>query len=119
MSARCGQAIEVVDVFGASSQRFMAQCGGNWLVINHQPGQPYNGLVVGGWQDVARQLIALAVPASLYPTNGRHARGIGTGSLFHDVPLSYPLSVSQLAGLLDEPPADVASLLDDLRVQAE
>jgi hypothetical protein len=113
----CGQEILVRDVFGQNAVRFIGQCGGRFMTISNIR-EPRNGYLLSDWRGVVRELVAMTVPASLRPDKGLDAMSHADGK-YHHLPLSYPLSISGLAGLLGEDPVDVAALLKDLAVQAE
>ena len=113
---KCGQEIHVKDFYGANAVRFRAQCDGLWLVIAYNPSH-LNGFVMPDWRAVLRELVALAVPAKLTERTMR-ASAIGTGT-YVDVPLSYPLSISGLARLLDAPADEVGAQLADLAVSVD
>lgn len=117
MSLACGEAIEVRDVMNTTVARYMAQCGGRFILIAYGA-QPFNGMLLMDWRAVLRQLVGRAVPAKLQYESGLSAQSMGTG-LFRHLMLAYPLPISELAGLLGEDPAEVRAVLDDLAVQSE
>lgn len=116
MSLGCGEAVEVRNAWNTTTVRFVAQCGGRFLVISNNA-QPVNGLMLHDWRAVVRQLVALAVPHSLQHM-GQQARSLA-GGLYHDLMLTYPLSAAGLAALIGEDDGSVRDLLADLAVQAE
>jgi hypothetical protein len=113
---QCGQAIFVKDRDGAWDCRFIAQCGGRFLLLS-RVGDHRNGWVMADWRMVLRELIALAVPARL-TEKVVVAESTATG-LYVNMPLTYPLSVTSLAGLLAVPVDNVRFLLADLAVSFE
>lgn len=118
--AECGSAIEVIGLDGGLAVRFVAQCGGRFMVISNMSYQrtARNGNLLAGWRDLVRELVALTVPRSLAMDKAFDVAGV-TGGLYRRFRLTYPLSVSELAGLVGESADDVRALLADLAVQAE
>ena len=114
----CGQAVDLKDIYGQRPIRFVAQCGGRWLMISHSLTNPRNGYMFSDWRGVVRELVAMAVPRSLETERGYRAESLA-GGLFHDIPLSYPLSVQGIAGVVGEDIEAVRELLADLAVQAD
>lgn len=109
----CGEEIRVQDINGANVARFIAQCHGRFIVISYQ--SYMNGYVLGDWQAVLRELVALAVPAKLTEKTLR-AESAANGT-YSNIPLTYPLSVSGLADLLGVSRDDVRGQLADLAVE--
>lgn len=110
----CGEAVIVKDNNGAYDCRFIAQCGGRFLLIS-RTGDYRNGYILPDWQAVLRELVALAVPAKLLEKI-MAAESTGSG-LYVNVPLTYPLSATLLAGLFGVDPDEVRAQLADLAVE--
>lgn len=116
----CGKAVEVTAQDGAMAVRFIAQCGGAFMVISNMVYQQWarNGCLLADWRGVVRELVALAVPEPLGWDKAFYAGGAGDG-LYHNLRLTYPLSVKELSGIVGEDVEAVRELLADLAVQAE
>lgn len=112
----CGTEIRVRDAFGNHAARFIAMCGDRFMLITYGP-DPRNGFVLPDWRAALRELIALAVPAALIEKT-RYAESAGAGR-YVGFPLTYPLSASGLAQLLDTDPDDVRDQLADLAVPTD
>lgn len=109
----CGEEIRVSDINGAVAVRFVAQCHGRFMVISHR--DHMNGWLLADWQAVLRELVALAVPRALIEKTMRAESS--TAGTYNSIPLSYPLSVSGLAGVIGVTADDVRAQLDDLAVE--
>ena len=114
---KCGDTIFVRDLNGSNARRFIAQCGGRFMLISHIAGDYRNGFILSGWPGVLRELIVQTVPASLAEraftiestANGKYV----------NFPLTYPLSIMSLAEALGIEAADVRTMLKDLAVSAD
>lgn len=120
---KCGQAVEVVDWNGGVSARAVAQCGGNFLVVVHDPAwnthtAPFrNGETLCGWQALLDRLIWLIAhpgskeqPAFSYTVRSAGARYVQL--LLLSEPWN-PVRASEIAALLDAPADEVAARLHD------
>jgi len=113
----CGEEIRVKDWAGAYAYRFIAQCGGRFMVISHRIGDYRNGYLLGDWKGVLRELVAYTVPAALQE---KILTAESTaGGRFVYIPLTYPLSVKGLADLLGVDAADVRGQLEDMAVSVD
>jgi hypothetical protein len=110
---KCGEEIRVKDLNGSYVIRYIAQCYGRFLTIaSGISGR--NGWMVADWHAVLRDLVAETVPRTLIERISTvESTADGT---YNCVPLSYPLSVSGLAGVLGVPADEVRAQLDDLVV---
>jgi hypothetical protein len=113
---RCGQQVEVIDVYGACTVRLIAQCEGRFLLISHSWDR-LNGMYLPDWHSALRELITLAVPGRMTEKIQR-ARSAASG-LYVDIPLAYPLSAKGLADLLMADEAEVRAQLADLAVMMD
>lgn len=112
----CGSEIRVQDIFGANRARFIAQCGGRFLIISHSLDYPRNGNMVPDAGYVLRELVAMTVPGKMIqhqPT----VEGMDATGRYVGFPLAYPLSVSGLAALLHTSTDYIAEQLADLAVE--
>ena len=113
MSYDCGQSIDLKDPYGSRSLRFIMQCHGQWLVINHMwGGLPHNGYLLHDWRAVLRELVAKTVPAKLANERGLIAEGLAGGT-YESILLGWPLSAAS------EDADAVRHELEDLAVQYE
>lgn len=112
----CGEMILVRDFYGANAMRFLAQCGGRFVLITNGLDH-LNGYMITDWRGVLRELIAKAVPAKLTERT-MMAESTAT-SLYVGFPLTYPLSALNFANLLGVPAEDVRAQLADLAVQTD
>lgn len=108
--AECGTAIYVKDLNSAYDCRFIAQCGGRFLLISRS-GDYRNGYLLHDWRAVLRELAALTVPAKLVEKVKTAESGAGQ---YVNVPLTWPLSAASLAALLGADEGEVRAELDDL-----
>jgi len=113
----CGRAILVKDVWGEIPVRYVAQCGGQFIVIS-RAGDRMNGLLLHDWRAVLRDLISQLVPAGL-TDKMRTAQSNGADGKFYSVMLVYPLAVSHLAAVLGADAGEVRAELADLAVRVE
>lgn len=119
MTMKCGHSVNIKRFDGAFAVRFIAQCGGRYLVINNAWSlSPRNGHLLSDWRGVVRELVALTVPRPLEYDKGMTAESEADG-MYHDLKLTYPLSAKGMAELLGEDAEQVRELLSDLAVQAE
>jgi hypothetical protein len=122
---KCGQAVEVVDWNGVRAATAVSQCGGGFLVIVNYPDwnthdAPFrNGELLWGWPQLLERLIWLAA----HPVSTEYAafaymarRG---GDEYVQMPLNQQMPASELAKLLDAPPAEVKARLHDYIVVPE
>ncbi len=113
----CGEAIHVKDFNGSYVLRFIAQCEGRFLLISHNASDYRNGYILADWHAVLRELVASTVPAKLIEKIlVAEATGRGT---YTSMPLTYPLSVKSMAGLLGVPADEVREQLSDLCVEVD
>lgn len=112
---KCGSEIVVRDELGTYAHRFVAQCEGRYLMISNGLDR-YNGMMLPDWRYLLRELVTLTVPDSLR-NRARVAQSAGTGAAYVSFPLTYPLTVTDLARLIDVPADDVRRELADLAVQ--
>lgn len=112
----CGEEIRVKDFWGSYAIRFIAQCEGRFLLISNSL-EPRNGYMLSDWRFALRELVALTVPAKLLEKT-YHAESTASG-LYHNLPLTYPLSVKGLAALFAVPADLVREQLADLSVSME
>ena len=117
MALKCGDTIFVKDINGSNVRRFIAQCGGRFMLISHTVGDYRNGFILSGWPGVLRELIVQTVPAKLIE-RALTVESTASGQ-YVNFPLTYPLSVASLAAALGVEAADVRTLLDDLAVSAD
>ena len=113
----CGQVIYLKDINGNYARRFIAQCGGRFILISNSMSDWRNGYIMQDWRAVLRELVAAAQPPAL----GDHvcsAESAGDGN-YHNVPLIWPLPVAELAGVLGVQAYEVREELAGLAVQAE
>lgn len=94
----CGQAIRVRDQSGTYVTQFIAQCGGRFIMISSPlSGDHRNGMMITDWHGVLRELVAQTQPAALR----EHTRMAESNTdAYHSVPLTWPLMVAELAGVL-------------------
>jgi hypothetical protein len=97
---KCGEEIQVKDIRGSYSIRFIAQCNGRYMVIAHPQYSYMNGYLLMDWKAVLRELIAVTVPAKL--SDKMMAVESSAGNMYHCIPLTYPLSIRGLAEVLGE-----------------
>jgi len=109
----CGEEIRVKDAYGAHAVRFIAQCHGRFLVISFL--ERMNGYFLPNWEAVLRELVALTVPERM-PEKILRAES-GAAGRYNDIPLSYPLSIAGLAGVLGVTDDEIRTELADLAVQ--
>lgn len=114
-SFKCGEEIQVRDVYQANYVRFVAQCHGRFMVICGNQNDYRNGYLLTGWPMVLRELVALTVPEKMIER--RMSAQASPGGVYNNVPLTYPLSVGALAALLGADPDRVRAELEDMAVQ--
>ena len=113
----CGEEIRVLDIYNATTLRFIAQCHDRFLLISHTLQDYRNGYMLADWRGVLRELVALAVPVKLIEKTKR-VEGAHAG-VYVGFPLTYPLSVKSLADLLSVPADEVRAQLADLAVETD
>jgi hypothetical protein len=113
----CGEEIRVKDFSGSYAVRFVAQCGGRFMVVSQPRHDHLNGYLLTDWKAVLRELIALAVPRKLVERT-LTAESTADGK-YHNIPLTYPLSTTGLSDLLSAPIGQVRQQLADLLVEAD
>ena len=114
---KCGEVIYVKDPWGTFALRFIAQCGGRFMVISNSVTDYRNGYLLSDWHGVLREMVAQAMPAKLIE-KAHTAESTATG-LYANVPLTYPLSIPGLASVLGVPADEVRAQLADLAVQTD
>jgi hypothetical protein len=120
---KCGQAIEVIDFYGAPSITFHYVCqgapggDGHWLIVNRAMTWPPSGSLLQA-DAILRELVALAVPRKL-TEHARTVRGTDSAGLYIGFPLTFPLPVGDLARLLRQSSEHVREQLSDMAVQAD
>lgn len=112
----CGEEIQVKNIWGSVTLRFIAQCGGRFMQISDRGDIP-NGYLLPDWHGALRQLVALTVPEKL-TEKMMSAASTATGRYAH-IPLTYPLSVKGLADVLGAPADEIRAQLEDLAVQVD
>ena len=112
---KCGQEVQVVDWNGSVAATAVSQCGGGFLVINHNPAwnthdAPFrNGERLWGWQPLLERLVWLIVHPGGPERAFSYVARTG-GDTYVQVQLLPQVKASELAKLLDAP-------LDEVRVQ--
>lgn len=112
---KCGEQIEVRDIQGATACRFIAQCGDRFMLVS-RTWDWRNGYLLGDWQAVLRELVAMTVPAKLIEKQMNVQSN--SGGRYASIPLTYPLSAKGLADVLGVPVEEVRMQLADLAVEA-
>lgn len=113
---KCGELIQVKNVYNAYILRFVAQCHGQFLLISHTY-DSRNGYMLTDWHGVLRELVSLTVPAKL-PEKVLDVQSATAGQ-YVCFPLTYPLSARSLADLLAVPVDEVREQLADLAVEVD
>lgn len=112
----CGNEIRVKDWYGSIVMRFIAICPDRFIVITSAI-DGRNGWILNDWRAVLRELITVTVPAKM--TDRVRTVECSASEMLYLFPMTYPLSVQSLAGLLGAPVDEVAAQLADLAVAVE